>query len=149
MEVPSFFKSAPVIEPATSNGADLSDEEAAELARCVLVVNNGLAAYVEAEKALKKIRDRQLYRQHFKSFEEFADAELTLGVLFTSAGKFDLGQAALPAGLRNIRGDQAQTVSHDTRGRRASRSDEGLNSAAAGTNMAAGDSIDGLKSTTV
>jgi hypothetical protein len=61
MEVPSFFKSAPTIDPAPANEADLSYEEAAELARCVLIVNNGLAAYVEAEKALKKIRDKQLY----------------------------------------------------------------------------------------
>ena len=52
MEPPSFFQCA----PAPANVAHLSYEEAAELTRCVLVVKNGRAAFVEAESALNTSR---------------------------------------------------------------------------------------------
>ena len=56
----------------------LSAEEAAELTRCVQVVKAGLVAFVEAGKALDVVREKQLYRQSFESFEAWAEHELNL-----------------------------------------------------------------------
>lgn len=129
MGSPSLIQSA----SAPASMAHLTYEEAAEPTRCVLLVKNGLAAFVEAESALQTIRDKQLYRQHFETFEEFADAELTLGVLFTPAAGVNLGPAVLSAELRILRGDQAQEPNHVAHAVRASRADDGHNSGVAGT----------------
>lgn len=83
----SFFGTAPAppapapAKKAVSVSAKvsrLSAEEAAELSRCVQVVKSGLVAFVEAGKALKTIRDKQLYRQGFESFEAWSEHELNL-----------------------------------------------------------------------
>ena len=56
----------------------LSAEESAELTRCIQVVKAGLVAFVEAGKALEVVREKQLYRQNFETFETWAAHELNL-----------------------------------------------------------------------
>jgi len=49
----------------------LSPDEARELARCEAVIEPGLDAFVEVGSALIKIRDSQLYRQNYSTFERY------------------------------------------------------------------------------
>lgn len=74
----SFTAPAPAKKAASVKVSRLSAEEAAEFGRCVQVVKSGLVAFVEAGKALKTIRDKQLYRQAFETFEAWAENELNL-----------------------------------------------------------------------
>lgn len=56
----------------------LSPKEQAELDRCVETVRRGLRSYLEAGEALATIRDKQLYRTSYQTFEQFANGEFGL-----------------------------------------------------------------------
>lgn len=49
----------------------LSAEETAELSRCEEIITEGLKKYQKVGLALERIRDRQLYRAAFESFEAY------------------------------------------------------------------------------
>ena len=70
----------------------LTAAEQAELTQCVDQVRRGLGAFLVAGEALVKIRDKQLYRRDYRSFEDFANAEfgLTSRRLFQLIESFEL-----------------------------------------------------------
>ena len=59
-------------------GTPLTNDERAELETCLQVVRRGLGSFLEAGEALHRIRDKQLYRQNYPSFEAFAVGEFNL-----------------------------------------------------------------------
>ena len=67
-----------IVESFTVDNATLSAAERAELETCLQVVRRGLGAFLEAGEALLRIRDKQLYRQNYPSFEAFAVGEFNL-----------------------------------------------------------------------
>lgn len=56
----------------------LTKDEVSEFKRLKKVVKDGLSTFVDVGTALKVIRDEQLYREHYKTFEAFCKVEYDL-----------------------------------------------------------------------
>ena len=67
-----------ILESITVDHATLTAAERAELETCVTIVRRGLGSFLEAGEALLRIRDKQLYRERYVTFEAFAVGEFNL-----------------------------------------------------------------------
>ena len=68
-------KKPPVAMPAKAVTGELTSTEREEFDKLRNVVRKGLGTFVQVGKALKRIRDKQLFREHQQSFEEFLSTE--------------------------------------------------------------------------
>lgn len=62
----------------SSGPKPLSDDDRAALAKLEQVVSDGIKAFSAAGRALQLIRDKQLYREHFETFEDYIAAKWTM-----------------------------------------------------------------------
>lgn len=60
-------------DPTSLRNKPLTRDEQAALEAAIQTVRRGLSAFIEAGKALLKIKDGQLYRQTAPTFEQFAE----------------------------------------------------------------------------
>ncbi|GAB3163042.1 hypothetical protein [Telluribacter humicola] len=61
----------PSLEEENTELAELSLDEQSRLEECEEVIHKGLKTFVEVGSALYEIRDKKLYRNHFKTFESY------------------------------------------------------------------------------
>lgn len=61
----------PALDDDSTELSELSFEEQSRLEECEEIIHKGLKTFVEVGSALYEIRDKKLYRSHYKTFESY------------------------------------------------------------------------------